>query len=149
MALAYGLLTNYDLTIKIGTANSNGTWTYATLAAGIDNIAEAQNETVNQYHFFDDQGFAKNHVTGIAPAYTFTGKRVYGDDAQDYIFGLKYDLDGQRTSSIQISWKTDASTTVTMTCDCTICNIQEFGGASTDDTSISFEVRLDGVPEVE
>lgn len=149
MALAYGLLTNYDLTIKIGTANSNGTWTYATLAAGIDNIAEAQNETVNQYHFFDDQGFAKNHVTGIAPAYTFTGKRVYGDAAQDYIFGKKYDLDGERTSSIQLSWKTDASTTVTMTCDCTICNIQEFGGASTDDTSISFEVRLDGVPEVE
>lgn len=149
MALAYGLLTNYDLTIKIGTANSNGTWTYATLAAGIDNIAEAQNETVNQYHFFDDQGFAKNHVTGIAPAYTFTGKRVYGDTAQDYIFGKKYDLDGERTSSIQLSWKTDANTTVTMTCDCTICNIQEFGGASTDDTSISFEVRLDGVPKVE
>ena len=148
MTLAYGLITNYDLTAKIGTALDNSTWTYKELGAGIDNISEALNEVVQQYHFLDDDGFARNHVTGMSPAFTLTGKRVIGDDAQDYIFGKKYDLDGDRVSSFQLSYKPTSSTTTTITCDCTICNIQEFSGASTDDTAISFEIRFDGEPTV-
>ena len=96
---AYGLLTMYNLTASIGVSQGSdppGTWTYAELAEGFDNIAEALNEVVQQYFFLSDKGFAKNHVTGMAPAFTLTGKRVVGDQAQDYIFSKKYGLDTDR-----------------------------------------------------
>ena len=146
---AYGLMTMYNLTAKIGvskTGSSSVTWTYAELANGIDNIAEALNEVVQQYFFLSDDGFARNHVTGMAPAFTLTGRRVMGDQAQDYIFGTKYALDTERQSSFQISYTNAKGATVALTCGCTICNIQEWSGASTDDSAISFEIRFDGKP---
>ena len=147
---AYGLLTMYKLEAKIGTSVSGTTWTYSTLDDGFDNISEALNEVVQQYQFLSDDGFARNHVTGMAPAFTLTGRRVLGDTAQDYIFSKKYSLDEDRQSSFQISWYDTASTPVkhTVTVDCTLCNIQEWSGASTDDSAISVEIRFDGAPTI-
>ena len=140
---AYGLQTVYNLELQIGISQQDSTWTYAPLAAGLDNLTEALNEIVQQYFFMSDKGFARNHVTGMAPAYTLTGRRIHGDSAQDFIFGEKFSLDTSRQSSLQLS---DPATNMTLTCDCTFCNIQEYGGASTDDNAISFELRLDGKP---
>lgn len=149
---AYGLMTMYNLTAKIGTASSTEgtttTWTYSELGEGFDNIAEALNEVVQQYFFLSDDGFAKNHVTGMAPTFTLTGRRVLGDAAQDYIFSKKYSLDTDRQSSFQLSYTDGSNTTKTITCDCTLCNIQEWSGASTDDSAISVEIRFDGAPTV-
>lgn len=145
---AYGLLTMYNLTASIGTGLQTSTWTYAPLGEGFDNIAEALNEVVQQYFFLTDGGFAKNHVTGMAPAFTLTGRRVVGDAAQDYIFGNKYALDTSRQSSFKLEYTNSESETVTITCDCTLCNIQEWSGASTDDSAISVEIRFDGEPQV-
>ena len=148
------LLTIYNLEASIGTsksggASSQGTWTYAKLEKGLDNVSEALNEVVQQYFFLNDKGFARNHVTGMAPTFTFTGRRVQGDAAQDYIFGNKYKLDTNRVSSFQLK-VTDKSgnapKVTTYTVDCTICNIQEYSGASTDDSAISFEIRFNGAP---
>ena len=96
------LLTIYNLEASIGTSKSSETWTYAKLENGLDNVSEALNEVVQQYFFLNDKGFARNHVTGMAPTFTFTGRRVQGDDAQDYIFGNKYKLDTNRNSSFQL-----------------------------------------------
>lgn len=144
---AYGLLTNYNLNASLGTSKSGDTWTYSVLGEGFDNISEALNEVVQQYFFLSDGGFAKNHVTGMAPVFTFTGKRVFGDAAQDYIFSKKYALDEERLSSFKVEW-TVGSETHSVTCNCTLCNIQEWSGASTDDSSISVEIRFDGQPTV-
>lgn len=50
---AYGLLTMYNLTASIGTQKTgeapSQSWTYVELSEGIDNVAEALNETVQQY----------------------------------------------------------------------------------------------------
>lgn len=149
---AYGLLTMYNLTASIGTSSEGQapsvTWTYAPLENGFDNIAEALNEVVQQYFFLSDNGFARNHVTGMAPAFTLTGRRVFGDAAQDYIFGNKYSLDTSRQSSFQLKYSDAEGTEHTITCDCTICNIQEWSGATTDDSAISVEIRFDGKPEI-
>lgn len=151
MPYAYGLMTMYGLSAEIGTSSSTSsgatTWTYSPLGDGIDNIAEALNEVVQQYFFMDMGGFAKNHVTGMAPTFTLTGRRVMGDAAQDFIFGKKYGLDTDRQSSFKLSYS-DGTNNVTITCDCTICNMQEWSGATTDDSAISFEIRFDGQPTV-
>ena len=152
MAGAYGLTTMYNLIASIGTSSEGEapsvTWTYAPLEDGFDNISEALNEVVQQYFFLSDNGFARNHVTGMAPAFTFTGRRVMGDAAQDYIFGQKYSLDTARQSSFRLKYSDAAGTEHTITCDCTICNIQEWSGATTDDSAISVEIRFDGAPEI-
>ncbi|MDO4842471.1 MAG: hypothetical protein Q3982_07345 [Phoenicibacter congonensis] len=50
MSYAYGLLTMYDMTAKIGTSyeagtgGAAGTWTYDVLGDGIENLTEALNE---------------------------------------------------------------------------------------------------------
>lgn len=147
MSYAYGLLTMYDVHAYIGTSVEDNVWTYAELADGIENVAEALNEQVQQYFFLSDNGFGKNHITGMAPAYTFTGKRIFGDAAQDYIFSKKFALNGDRRSSFKFVWS-DGTNTHAMTCDCTICSVQEWSGAANDDSSISFEIRLDGEPVV-
>ena len=85
----------------------------------------------------------------MAPAFTMTGRRVQGDAAQDYIFGKKYKLDTDRSSSFQLKVTDNSGSSpvvTTYTVDCTICNIQEFSGASTDDSAISFELRFNGAP---
>lgn len=146
MSFAYGLLTMYDVKAYIGTS-FDSVWSYAELADGIENVTEALNEQVQQYFFLSDNGFGKNHITGMAPAFTFTGRRIFGDAAQDYIFGKKYDLNGDRRSSFKFVWS-DGSNTHSMTCDCTICSIQEFSGSANEDSAISFEIRLDGEPVV-
>ena len=143
------LLTIYNLEASIGTSKSSETWTYAKLENGLDNVSEALNEVVQQYFFLNDKGFARNHVTGMAPIFTFTGRRVQGDAAQDYIFGNKYKLDTNRNSSFQLKVTDNSGSSpvvTTLTVDCTICNIQEFSGASTDDSAISFELRFNGAP---
>lgn len=141
------LFTIYGIEASIMTSDSPSE-TYSVLADGIDNVAEALNEVVQQYFFIKDSGFATNHVTGMAPAYTFTGRRVIGDAAQDYIFSKKYGLDTERQTKLKIVYADEADTDTTIECPCTICNIQEFSGASTDDSAISFEVRFDGKPTV-
>ena len=89
----------------------------------------------------------------MAPAWTISGRRILGDTAQDYIAGLKYKLDTDRQSSIKIEYTNptgETSKKVTITCDCTIGNIVDIGGgASTDDSVFSCEVRFDGKPTVE
>nr|DAN73471.1 MAG TPA: tail tube protein [Caudoviricetes sp.] len=141
------LFTTYGIEASILTSGSSEAEVYSELADGIDNIAEALNEVVQQFFFLKDKGFATNHVTGMAPAYTFTGRRVMGDTAQDFIFGKKYSLDTDRQSKLKIAY-TEGSTEKTISCNCTICNIQEFSGASTDDSAISFELRFDGKPTI-
>ena len=147
--MAYSkLITMYNLTASINTAASGATAVYSELADGIDNIAEALNEVVQQYFFLKDNGFAQNHVTGMAPAWTLTGRRVLGDAAQEFIFGNKYGLDTERQTTFKLEYTNASNATVSITVPCTICNIQEFSGATIDDAAISFEIRFDGQPTV-
>lgn len=146
--MANTFLTNYNISAFIGTAYATEVWTYAQLGEGLDNVAESLNEIVQQYQYLNGGGFAKNHVTGMAPAWTFSGIRVMGDAAQDYIFSKKYSLGSDRASSFKITYVDDSEATVTLTVPCTICSIQEISGAATDDSAISFEIRFDEAPTI-
>ena len=143
------LKTMYNLTAYIGTTFSTS-WTYKELGAGIENISEALNEVIQQFQFMSGNGFATNHVTGMAPSFTFTGRRVMDDDAQNHIFSKKYSLDTNRESSFKLTWYDGSSTPVlnTLIVACTICNVQEWSGAATDDSAISFELRFNGAPTI-
>ena len=143
-------LTNYKLQLEIGTANVGGAWTYDALADGIDNIEIAWNDVVNQYQFLSAQGWSQSHVTGAAPVITASGRRILGDDAQDYIAGCKVAFDTQRESSLRVSY-VDASggtdVTPVFTVPCTLVNIVDIGGgAATDDSVFSVDIHTKGQP---
>jgi hypothetical protein len=112
---------------------------------GFDNLQEQLNEVIQQYKFLADEGFSRSRVTGMAPVWTLTGRRVWGDAAQDYIFGKKYGLGSQRETTAKVEY-TAGSTNYCITFDCTLANIQELGGATEENSAISVEVHVDGRP---
>ena len=144
LMVAHAIQAEIDLTPNAQTRS----WTV--FGAGIENFTEALNETVQQYFFYADHGFARNYVTGMAPAYTCTGRRIIGDPAQDYIFNAarKFGLMVERNTSFRISVALADGTISQITCPVTIANATDLGGATTDGAAVSFEVRVNGKPTV-
>lgn len=138
----------WSIDVDIGVKKDADVWTYAPLSAGIENIEESLNGQNQQYFFLSGHGYAHNEVTGLAPQYTVSGKRVYGDAAQDYICGLKYKLGAERKTSLKLSWQTGDGKAVTTVCDATILDISDVGGAAVDNMPFSCVIALDGCPEV-
>jgi hypothetical protein len=127
----------------IGTAYSNGAWTYAQLCQGIESVTPNINEQNQQYFFVCGHGGAHNEVTGIAPQYDVSGRRIVGNAAQDYIDGLKYKLGDERKSSFKVVVNGE-----TIVADCTIANIVSFGGSTLDVNQFSCSIMVNGIPTV-
>ncbi len=142
LLVAHGIQAEIDLT------PNGSTRTWAIFGDGIENFAEALNEVVNQYFFFKDKGYARNYVTGMAPAYTCTGRRIIGDPAQDWIFNpaRKFGMMVERNTNFRISVGQADGTIEQITGGVTIANVTDLGGATTDGSAVSFEVRINGKP---
>lgn len=138
----------YTYTAEIDTTPTASSPTWATLCAGFENLTEALNETVQQYFFLCGNGFAANYVTGMAPTMTLSGRRVIGDTAQDYIFGKKYALMGDRQTHFRLSRTTSDGETAIVSANVTLCNMTDISGATTDGSACSVEVRFNGEPYV-
>ena len=142
------LLVAHGIQAEIDTTPNGQSRTWVVFGNGIENIAEALNETVQQYFFFANKGYASNYVTGMAPAYTCTGRRIIGDPAQDYIFNAarKFGLMVERNTNFRLSVGNADGTITQITCPVTIANVTDLGGATTDGSAVSFEVRFNGKP---
>lgn len=136
----------------IGTELSTGTtpaWTYSPLCAGIESVSPTVNEQNQQQFFLCGHGGANNEVTGIAPQYAISGKRIQGDAAQDYIVGLRYALGAARKSSMKVEiYDADDALVETIVADCTITDVVDFGGNTTDVEPFSCTLRINGIPTV-
>ena len=142
------LLAAHGVQMEIDTTPNENTRTWVTFGEGVENITEALTETVQQYFFFANKGYASNYVTGMAPSYTCTGRRIVGDPAQDWIFNpaRKFGLMVERNTNFRISVGNDDGTISQITCGVTIANVTDMGGATTDGSTVSFEVRFNGKP---
>lgn len=136
----------------IGTELSTGStpaWTYAPLCAGIESVEPTVNEQNQQYFFLCGHGGADNEVTGIAPEYAVSGRRIIGDAAQDYVVSLRYALGDDRKSSMKVEiYDADDALVETIVADVTITDIVDFGGATTDNEPFSCTLRVNGIPTV-
>lgn len=133
----------------IGTGLTQETWTYAPLCKGIESVEPSVNEQNQQFFFLCGQGGADNEVTGIAPEYAVSGRRIIGDTAQDYIVSLRYALGDERKSSMKVEIYNAAGTVVeTIVASCTITDIVDFGGNTTDVEPFSCTLRVNGIPTV-
>lgn len=137
---------SYKAEIDITPAGVSRTW--KALCAGFDNITEALNEQIQQYFFLCGNGFAANYVTGAAPAITLTGRRVIGDDAQDYIFSKKYALMSDRDTHFRLTQTAQDGTKSVISANVTLVNLSDISGATTDGSACSVEIRFNGEPYV-
>lgn len=144
------LLVNYAVSCQIDITPFGNQRTYVEFGNGFNNIAEALNEVINQYFFLTDNGFARNYTTGMAPSYTFTGVRIIGDPAQDYIFNTarKFGLMTERNTNFILSRSNADGTVDQITCPITLCNITDIGGGTTDGSAVSVEIRPNGKPTI-
>lgn len=143
-------LVMYGVEVQINIQPS-GTASYKTIGDGITNVSEALNEVIQQMYYLINKGFGQSEVTAMHPAITFTGHRLEGDDAQNYIMGLKYSLGSARKTDIKIKvFDPEAPTTVfsNYTVGVTVTNIQELSGATENGSDISFTLEFNGAPEV-
>ena len=119
--------------------------TWAVVGAGIDNMQEGLNEVVQQYKFMADEGYSRSRVTGMAPIWTLSGRRIWGDPAQDYIFSKKYNLGKDRETRAKVEY-TAGGKTYSIEFDVTFANLQEIGGATEENSAISAELHMAGKP---
>lgn len=132
--------------LYIGTSATSATppaWTYAKLCKGIEGMTFNSNEQNQQYFFLCGNGFAHNEVTGGAPELQITGRRIAGDDAQDYIVSKQFALGTDRNSSVKI-----ISGGKQIICDCSIGDVVSFGGQTLDVNTFSCTIRFNGTPTV-
>lgn len=132
--------------LYIGTSATTATppvWTYAKLCKGIEGMTFNSNEQNQQYFFLCGNGFAHNEVTGGAPELQVTGRRIVGDDAQDYIVGKQFALGADRNSSVKI-----IAGGKQIVCDCSIGDVVSFGGNTLDVNTFSCTIRFNGTPVV-
>ena len=134
---------NWKNQVEIGVSESQGTWSYAKLCAGIESMEFNENEQNQQYFFLCGEGFANNEVTGSAPELVISGRRIVGDTAQDHIVSKQFALGTDRNSSVKITAEGKV-----ITCDCTIGAITSFGGATTDVNAFGCTIRFNGKPTV-
>lgn len=83
-------LLNWQNKIEIATDDETDitkatTARWARLAAGINNLTPAENDTTANDEYYDGEGFGTSDVTSKRYQFTIAGHRVYGDAAQDYI----------------------------------------------------------------
>lgn len=129
--------------IYVGTSYSNSTWTYAKLCKGIESVSFTPNEQNQQYFFLCGNGWAHNETTGGAPELTVTGRRIAGDDAQDYIVANQFSLGNDRNTSVKIIAEGKQ-----LICDATIGDVTSFGGSTLDVNAFGCTIRLNGEPTV-
>lgn len=134
--------------MSVGTSLSGTTWTYAALCAGIESITPSVNEQNQQAFYMCGLGGANNEVTGIAPEYAVSGHRIIGDAAQDYIVSKRYALGQDRKSSLKVEIYDHTTLVETIVADCTITDIVDFGGKTTDLVPFSCTLRVNGIPTV-
>lgn len=138
----------HSIKFSINIAEPGAEESWAVLGAGIENMQEQLNEVIQQYKFMKDEGYGRSRVTAMAPVWNITGRRIWGDAAQDFIFKHKYSLGAGRETDAKVEYTANGMQH-TITFDVTFANLQEIGGATEENSAISIEMHVAGKPVME
>lgn len=118
--------------------------TFVALAAGIQTITPAAGDTTDNTPYYDGGGFANTDVTGKNFSIAFSGNRVEGDAAQDYIAGKEFSV-GDDCKTLLRWTKPDGTVIVAQV---TLNAITPSGGAANAKQTFSFTANFNGAPVV-
>lgn len=118
------------------------TATWVRLAVGISSGEPDGNDETAQDQYLDGDGFKSTDVIGAQFIVSFSGHRVVGNPAQDYIAALKLELGDARKTHLRY---TDAAGNV-ISGSVTLAKIKEGGGDAGAKKTFSFEAHFNGKP---
>lgn len=138
---------NYKNVFEIDTAGSQDPTdvtkaTFAPLAAGISGVTPAANETADNTAYYDGAGFTDTDVTGKRITLAFTGHRVIGDAAQDFV-ASKFLAIGERLKTLGRWTDPDGNKIVSSV---TLTAIVPMGGNANAKQTFSFTMSFNGKP---
>ena len=143
------MLANYGVDFEIDTTPFAVSRTWKPVCDGFDNVSEALGEQIKEYFSICAKGFGSGEVVAIHPAYTLTGVRKVGDNAQDFIFGQRFNLMAGRHTTLRYSEANADGTVTRYTVDVTMQGISSIGGATTDGAAVAVTFAFNGRPVVE
>lgn len=117
---------------------------WARLASGINTFTPAGGDTTDNTPYLDGNGFTNTDVTGKNYSIAFSGNRLEGDAAQDFIASKDF-LVGDDVKTL-LRW-TRPDGTVIIAC-ITINAIVIAGGAANAKETFSFTANFNGAPTV-
>lgn len=117
---------------------------WARLAKGIASVTPAGNETANNDAYYDGGAYGSNDITGKRPQWSFSGHRVYGDKAQDFVAGKEFAVgEALKTRMLWIN-----STGEMIVAHVTIMTIVASGGNANAKQTFSFVLGMNGEPVI-
>lgn len=116
--------------------------TWARLGPGLTTADPGNNEDIDQTKYLDGDGFGSSAVIGMQRTVSFSGHRVVGDAAQDFIASVEYEAGSERETTFRAY---DAQGNKVQK-ECTIANIDFGGGDAGAKQDVSFEIHLNGKP---
>ena len=135
-----GFQTLYELDIT----PEETTPTWARIGSGISSADPSNNDSIDQSNYLDGDGYGSTDVIGAQSTIAFSGHRAVGDSAQDYIESIQTSLGSDRKTTFR---QTAPDGTKTQKA-CTVANIDFGGGDAGAKQDISFEIHLNGKPEI-
>lgn len=142
MAKNYEL--NYQRLYEINITPKEATATWARLGAGLTGADPSNNEEIDQTAYLDLDGYKETEVIGAQFTIAFSGHRVVGDPAQDWIASVEHELGDNRKTQFRQTDKFGNQKSGS----CTIGNVDFGGGDAGAKVDIAFEVHLAGKPTV-
>ena len=135
---------NYQSLYEINTTPESGTATWSRIGAGITSADPSNNESKDQTNYLDGDGYAESEIIGAQFTLAFSGHRVHGDAAQDWIASIEHELgDNRKTQFRYTDMKGNQKTG-----NCTIVDIDFGGGDAASKKEISFGIDVNGKPTV-
>jgi hypothetical protein len=135
---------NYQRLYEVDITPNASTRKWARLAAGLTGADPSNNEEIDQTGYLDGDGYKESEVTGAQFTIGFSGNRVVGDAAQDFIASVEHELGDNRKTSFRVTDKFGNKKTGS----CTICNVDMGGGDAGAKVECSFEIHCAGKPEL-
>jgi hypothetical protein len=126
----------------INTVPGSAPGTYASLKAGIKNVAIKNNEKLDQATYLDGNGFGSTDVIAAQMTLAFTSDRKIGDPAQDFIFSKAMSIGTARHT--QFKWT--LPDTSMFQGECTIANVEGPTGDAGSKGEFKFEIHFNGAP---
>lgn len=119
----------------------NAKW--ARLAAGINNLTPAENDTTANDEYYDGEGFGTSDVTSKRYQFTIAGHRVYGDPAQDFIASKMLEIGDNLKTLLRVTFA-DGSQVYGVV---TLTNIVPAGGQPGAKQTFSVVAVFNGKPK--
>lgn len=114
------------------------------IIANLENFAPAIEGGIEEWNPMEAEGWGDAMMTSKKLSFSFSGKRTYGDEGNDYVAGLAWKSGNDVLSKFE--WELPSGTKINF--DCLINVATPGGGDSTALDTLEFEVYCKGKPNV-